>query len=77
MLAVKLKGMALSAALTSCGGAFFAMYLRFIDPPSLFSLMDVGLRFTLLALIGGIGTVAIALLWMKLFPTLRQVERLE
>jgi MFS family permease len=29
------------------------------------------------ALLGGIGTVAIALLWMKLFPTLRDVERLE
>ena len=29
------------------------------------------------AVLGGVGTVAIALLWMKLFPTLRQVERLE
>ena len=29
------------------------------------------------ALIGGIGTVFVALLWMKLFPTLRNVERLE
>lgn len=29
------------------------------------------------ALLGGIGTVAVALLWMKLFPSLRQVERLE
>jgi MFS family permease len=29
------------------------------------------------ALIGGLGTIAIALLWMKLFPTLRDVERLE
>jgi MFS family permease len=29
------------------------------------------------AALGGIGTVAIALLWMKLFPTLRDVERLE
>ncbi|MBC7582164.1 MAG: MFS transporter, partial [Tardiphaga sp.] len=29
------------------------------------------------ALLGGIGTVAVALLWMKLFPTLRDLERLE
>jgi len=29
------------------------------------------------AVLGGVGTVAIALLWMKLFPTLRDVERLE
>ncbi|WP_316190391.1 MULTISPECIES: MFS transporter [unclassified Bradyrhizobium] len=29
------------------------------------------------AVLGGLGTIAIALLWMKLFPTLRAVERLE
>ena len=29
------------------------------------------------AVLGGVGTIAIALLWMKLFPTLREVERLE
>jgi len=29
------------------------------------------------ALLGGLGTIAVALLWMKWFPALRQVERLE
>jgi hypothetical protein len=29
------------------------------------------------AVLGGIATVAIALIWMKLFPALRKVERLE
>jgi hypothetical protein len=29
------------------------------------------------AALGGIATVAIALLWMKLFPALRKVDRLE
>jgi MFS family permease len=29
------------------------------------------------AVLGGVGTIAIALLWMKLFPTLRAVEKLE
>jgi MFS family permease len=29
------------------------------------------------AVIGGVGTIAVALLWMKLFPALRDVERLE
>jgi MFS family permease len=29
------------------------------------------------AALGGIGTIAVALLWMKLFPALRHVERLE
>ena len=28
-------------------------------------------------ILGGVGTIAMALLWMKLFPTLRDVERLE
>jgi MFS family permease len=29
------------------------------------------------AVLGGVATIAVALLWMKLFPTLRDVERLE
>jgi hypothetical protein len=29
------------------------------------------------AVLGGVGTIAIALFWMKLFPALRKVERLE
>jgi len=29
------------------------------------------------AVLGGVGTIAIALLWMKLFPALRKVEKLE
>ena len=55
---VKLRGTALSAALTAVGGALFAMYVRTIDPPSLFSLADIGFKFALLTLIGGIGTIA-------------------
>lgn len=27
--------------------------------------------------LGGVGTIAVALLWIKLFPTLRRVERLD
>ena len=29
------------------------------------------------AVLGGVGTIAVALLWMKLFPALRDVEQLE
>ena len=29
------------------------------------------------AVVGGVGTVAVALLWMRIFPDLRKVERLE
>lgn len=57
VLAVKLKGMALSAALTSVGGTLFTMYLRYIDPPTIFTLPDVGVKFALLSLIGGVGTL--------------------
>jgi branched-chain amino acid transport system permease protein len=57
VLRVKLTGMAISAALTGIGGAVFAMYLRFVDPPTLLSLPDVGVKFALIALIGGVGTL--------------------
>ena len=55
--AVKLKATALSAALTAVGGGVFAMYVRTIDPLTLFSLPDIGVKFALLSLIGGIGTI--------------------
>ena len=54
---VKLRGTALSAALAAIGGGLFAMYVRTIDPPTLFSLPDIGVKFALLTLIGGIGTI--------------------
>lgn len=54
---VKLRDTALSAALASIGGSLFAMYIRTIDPPTLFSLADIGVKFALIALIGGIGTI--------------------
>ena len=57
VLAVKLWGMAISAALTAMGGTLFAMFIRFLDPPTLFSLPEVGVKFALLSLIGGVGTI--------------------
>jgi branched-chain amino acid transport system permease protein len=57
VLKVKLLGMALSAALTAMGGGIFAMYVRVLDPPTLFSLPDIGVKFALISLIGGIGTI--------------------
>ena len=58
VLGVKLSGMAISAILTSMGGTLFTMYLRYIDPPTLFTMSDIGVKFALLSLIGGIGTIA-------------------
>lgn len=55
---VKLRGTAISAALAAIGGGLFAMYVRTIDPPTLFSLPDIGVKFALITLIGGIGTIS-------------------
>ncbi len=57
VLREKLVAMAVSAALTGIGGALFLMYVRVADPPTLFSLFDVGVKMALITLIGGIGTI--------------------
>ena len=77
VLAVKLQGMALSAALTSLGGTLFAMYLRFIDPPTLFTLPEIGVKFALLSLIGGVGTIAGPLLGAALIIPFENFLRAE
>ena len=53
----KMKGMLLSAAVTSVGGSIYAVYIRYLDPASALSLSDVSVRFVLICLLGGIGTV--------------------
>ena len=55
VLKVKLTGMAISAALTGIGGGLFAMYLRFVDPATVLNIQDIGVKFLLIALIGGVG----------------------
>jgi branched-chain amino acid transport system permease protein len=56
VLRTKLAGMAVSAALTGAGGTLFAMYLRIVDPPTVLTLSEVGVKFALIVLIGGTGT---------------------
>ena len=53
----KLAGMGISAALTGIGGGLFMMQVRVVDPSALLSLFDFGVKFALIALIGGLGTV--------------------
>ncbi|QRX81098.1 branched-chain amino acid ABC transporter permease [Glaciimonas sp. PAMC28666] len=77
VLSVKLRGMALSAGLTSIGGTLFAMYLRYIDPPTLFTMTDVGVKFALITLIGGIGTIAGPLLGAALIIPFENFLRAE
>lgn len=57
VLRVKLTGMAISAALTGIGGGLFFMQVRVADPAALLSLFDFGVKFALIALIGGLGTI--------------------
>ena len=77
VLGVKLRGMALSAGLTAIGGTLFAMYLRFIDPPTIFNLQEVGVKFALLSLIGGVGTIAGPLLGAALIIPFENFLRAE
>lgn len=56
-LQVKLAVTALSAALTAFGGFFYAQYVLFIDPASVFT-VNVSIQIALLAIIGGLGTAA-------------------
>ena len=53
----KLIAMVISAAILGAGGVFYAQYVLFIDPPSV---LGIGLSVTiaLIAIFGGIGTVA-------------------
>ena len=77
VLRTKLTGMAISAFLTGIGGALFLMYVRVVDPPTLFSLFDVGVKMALIALIGGIGTIYGPLLGALLIIPLENMLRAE
>jgi branched-chain amino acid transport system permease protein len=46
----------LSAMLTSLAGSFYAVYIGFIDPPTVLGL-DISVQIVLICIIGGIGTI--------------------
>jgi branched-chain amino acid transport system permease protein len=52
---LKVVAIAVSAAFTAVCGAFWAQYVGFVDPVYVFSL-DLSVRFSLAAIIGGLGT---------------------
>lgn len=54
--AEKQRAMALSAALTALGGTFYAQYVFFIDPESVFPL-SLSILICLIAVLGGVGTL--------------------
>lgn len=53
----KMIAFALSAALTGIWGGFYAVYVGFIDPDSAFSL-TLSIQIVLVAILGGVGTIA-------------------
>jgi branched-chain amino acid transport system permease protein len=48
--------LAISAVFTSLAGSFYAIYIGFIDPPTVLAL-DISVQIVLLCIIGGIGTI--------------------
>jgi branched-chain amino acid transport system permease protein len=52
----KQRAMALSAGLTALGGTFYAQYVLFIDPESVFPL-SLSILICLVAVLGGVGTL--------------------
>ena len=52
---IKLIVTMISAALTAVGGFFYAQYILFLDPPSVFSI-NISVQIALFSLIGGMGT---------------------
>ena len=53
----KLYGFIISAILTAIAGGFYAVYINFLYPDSMFSI-DESILYALIVLIGGIGTIA-------------------
>jgi branched-chain amino acid transport system permease protein len=75
VLRIKLTGMAISAAMMAVGGGLYLMFVRVVDPPTLFSLFDIGVKIALIALIGGIGTIYGPLLGALLVVPLESMLR--
>ncbi|HEY0234105.1 MAG TPA: branched-chain amino acid ABC transporter permease [Afipia sp.] len=57
-LGVRLTGAAISAALTAAAGTLFAQFTFFIDPDIVFNTTSISIRAALIAILGGVGTLA-------------------
>jgi branched-chain amino acid transport system permease protein len=72
--AVKLSAMALSAALAALCGAFFVQYNLRVDPGMVMSL-DTSMKFVLVTILGGAGTLAGPLLGAAVLIPLQEYTR--
>lgn len=71
---VKLAAMALSAALAALCGAFFVQYNLRVDPPMVMSL-DMSMKFVLITILGGSGTLVGPLLGAAVLIPLQEYTR--
>ena len=53
----KLISLLISAFFTGLAGAFYMNYMAFIDPPVVFSLVDISIMMILVVMLGGAGTL--------------------
>lgn len=72
--AVKLAAMALSAAMAAICGAFFVQYNLRVDPPMVMSL-DMSMKFVLVTILGGSGTLIGPLLGAAVLIPLQEYTR--
>lgn len=72
--AVKLSAMALSAAMAALCGAFFVQYNLRVDPPMVMSL-DTSMKFVLVTILGGSGTLLGPLLGSVVLIPLQEYTR--
>ena len=72
--AIKLTAMALSAAMAALCGAFFVQYNLRVDPPMVMSL-DTSMKFVLITILGGAGTLAGPLLGSAVLIPLQEYTR--
>ncbi|HTY26149.1 MAG TPA: branched-chain amino acid ABC transporter permease [Desulfomonilaceae bacterium] len=72
--AIKLAAMALSAALAAICGAFFVQYNLRVDPPMVMSL-DMSMKFVLVTILGGSGTLIGPLLGAAVLIPLQEYTR--
>jgi len=70
----KLAAMAVSAFLAALCGAFFAQYNYRVDPPMVMSL-DMSMKFVLVTILGGIGTLFGPLLGAAILVPLQEYSR--
>ncbi|MBI3988848.1 MAG: branched-chain amino acid ABC transporter ATP-binding protein/permease [candidate division NC10 bacterium] len=70
----KLFAALISASLTGMGGVFYAQYILFIEPYSVFAL-DLSIQLALVAIIGGVGTAAGPILGSSLVTPLNEFLR--